>query len=268
MHGNRTRSVRFAASASESHALNSSKITAINLGMESAFIAAALMGHRKENQMKSKLLFVRSAAECVLAAVIFPAAMLAQAPPPPPPQQPGVLGSSVSVSGAISQLNYGPEMEVTSFLVSGNTLVTFPPHVGCTIGSVLKSGENVQVTGYGSTTPAGMQRIELVSLSAEGRTFSVPRPGQFTSYNGSATVRQLNYNREGDIDGFLLSNRVFAKTPPPFSATLTSMISVGSQVSITGYAHPAMNGWTIVDVQSINGQTVAPGPVGPPPGPR
>jgi len=217
--------------------------------------------------MKIKSLLLGAVVECVFAAVIFSTALFAQAPPPPPtPQQPGLLGSSVSASGTISQLNYGPEMEVTSFLVNGNTLVTFPPHVGLTVGSVLKSGESVQVTGYSSTTPTGMQRIELVSLSAEGRTFSIPQLGQFTSYNGSATVRQLNYN--GDVDGFLLSNNVFVKTPPPFSATLTSIVSVGSQVSVTGYAHQAMNGWTIVDVQSINGQTIAFGPAGPPPGPR
>lgn len=182
--------------------------------------------------MESKLSLVRAAAVCVLAAVIFPAVLFAQAPPPPPPQQPGVLGSSASVSGRISQLNYGPEMEVTSFLVNGNTLVTFPPHVGLTAESVLKTGENVQVTGYGSTTPTGMQRIELVSLSAEGRTLSVPQPGLFTSYSGSGTVKQLNYNREGDVDGFLLSNNVFAKTPPPFSATLTSIVSVLSLIHI------------------------------------
>jgi len=126
----------------------------------------------------------------------------------------------------------------------------------------------VQASGYASTTASGMSRVDLVSLTAGGRTFSVPQPGQFTSYSGSGTVKQLNYNREGDVDGFLLSNDVFAKTPPPFSTTLNSIVSVGSQVSITGYAHQGMNGWTIVDVQSINGQTVAAGSVGPLPGTR
>jgi hypothetical protein len=82
-----------------------------------------------------------------LRSIDFLGLSLAQGPPPPP----ALSGSNTSISGAISQLNYGPEMEVTSFLVNQNTLVTFPPHVGVAIGAALKPGENVQVTGYGFT---------------------------------------------------------------------------------------------------------------------
>jgi hypothetical protein len=192
-------------------------------------------------------------------------ALFSQAPPQGSAPSPGAYASA---SGTISQLNYGPEMEVTSFLVNGTTLVTFPPHVAWALSSTLKPGENVQVTGYGGTTLTGMQRIELQTLSSAGRTFTVPQPGQFTPYSGSGKVTQLNYNREGEVDGFLLDNGVFAKTPPPSSATLASMVSVGQEVSLAGYSHRAMNGRTVVDVQSINGRTIAYGPPGPPPPPR
>jgi hypothetical protein len=191
--------------------------------------------------------------------------LLAQGPPPPAPP---MSNNYTSVSGSISQLNYGPEMEVTSFLLNGNTLVTFPPHVGWTLNSTLKAGENVQVNGYGGATANGMQRIELQTISVGGRTLSVPQPGQFTSYNTSGKVTQLNYNREGDVDGFLLDSGVFAKTPPPFSTGLSSMVSVGSQVSVTGFSHQTISGRTVVDVQSINGQAIADASPGPPRPPR
>jgi hypothetical protein len=113
-----------------------------------------------------------------------------------------------------------------------------------------------------------MQRIELQTISVGGKTLTVPQPGQFTSYSSSGKVIQLNYNREGEVDGFLLNNGVFAKTPPPFSTTLTSMVSVGSQVSVTGYSHQTMSGRTVLDVQSINGQTIAYAPPPPPQPPR
>jgi len=188
-------------------------------------------------------------------------ALFAQAPPPG-------AGAVASVSGTISQLNYGPEMDVTSFLVNGNTLVTFPPHAAWLLSSTLRPGENVQITGYDGATRMGIRRIEMQTLSAGGRTFTLPQPGQFAPYDGSGKVTQLNYNREGEVDGFLLDNGVFAKTPPPLSATLTSTISMGQQVSIAGYSHQTMNGRTVVDLQSINGQTIAYGPPGPPPPPR
>jgi hypothetical protein len=192
--------------------------------------------------------------------------MLAQGPSGPPP--PPTSNNSSTISGSISQLNYGPEMEVASFLVNGNTLVTFPPHVGWALSSILKPGQSVQVTGYGNSTPSGMQRIELQTVNTGGRTFTVPQPGQFTSYTASGKVTQLNYNREGDVDGFMLDNGVFAKTPPPLSASVTANVSVGSQVSVTGYSHRTMSGQTVVDVQSINGQPMAAGPPSPPPLPR
>ena len=198
----------------------------------------------------------------LLAASVLYAQVGPPAPPPPNSAAPS------SISGTISQLNYGPEMEVTSFLVNGNTLVVFPPHVSAVLGSTLRSGENVEVTGYGGSTATGMQRLELATLNVGGRTLSVPQPGKFTSYSGAGRVTQLNYNREGDVDGFLLDNGVFAKTPPPVSVSLASTVSVGSQVSITGYSHQAMNGRTVVDVQSINWQTVAYAPPGPPRPPR
>jgi hypothetical protein len=105
-------------------------------------------------------------------------------------------------------------------------------------------------------------------MTAAGKTFSVPQPGQFTTYNGSGKVAQLNYNREGEVDGFLLDNGVFVKMPPPVSASLGSSVSVGSQLSITGNSHQSMTGRTVVDLQSINGQTVAYAPPGPPAPPR
>ena len=192
--------------------------------------------------------------------------MLAQGPPGPPP--PPTSNDLASISGSISQLNYGTEMEVTSFLMNGNVLVTFPPHVGWALASTSKRGQDVQVTGYSRSTPSGMQRMELQTLNAGGRTLTVPQPGQGTSYTASGKVMQLNYNREGDVDGLLLDNGVFAKTPPPLSASVTANVSVGSQVSVSGYSHQTMSGQTVVDVQSINGQTLAAAPPGPPPPPR
>jgi hypothetical protein len=206
-----------------------------------------------------------SGSKCLVALFLLAATSVLFAQVAPPPGPPPNAGSYSTLSGTISQLNYGPEMEVASFLINRNTLVTFPPHIGVILGSTLSPGESVQVTGYGSPTVTGMQRIELVTLNAGGKTFSVPQPGQFTSYNGAGKVTQLNYNREGDVDGFFLDNGVFAKTPPPSSTTLTSMVFVGGQVSLTGYSHQAMNGRTVVDVQSLNGQAIAYAPPVPPP---
>ena len=65
---------------------------------------------------------VVSTMKCWIAVLSFAGAyaLFAQAPPT-------AAGADASVSGTISQLNYGPEMDVTSFLVNGNTLASNPP---------------------------------------------------------------------------------------------------------------------------------------------
>jgi hypothetical protein len=184
----------------------------------------------------------------------------------PPGPQP--IGAYATITGAISQLNYGPELEVRGFVLNNNTIVTFPPHAGVTLSPVVKSGDNVTVSGYQSNTYSGLQRLDLTSLTdaTSGKTFTIPQPGQFTSYGGEGRVTQLNYNDQGEVDGFFLDNGVFAKAPP-FSAALRSMVSVGSSATIEGYAHQTVSGRTIVDVQSLNGQAINYGPRGAPPPP-
>lgn len=168
-----------------------------------------------------------------------------------------------SVSGVISQLNYGRELEVTGFVVEGKTLVTFPPHLGAALSPLLQAGERVEVAGYGRRTASGMPRIELATLAVAGRSFSMPRPWQFTSYEGSGKVMQFNYNAEGEVDGFLLEDGTFCKTPPHLGRTLMRMIALGSEVSVSGFAHETITGRAVVDVQSVNGQSI--GHASPPP---
>src|SRR5262245_9754513 len=87
----------------------------------------------RRNEMKS--FFAPTRCLVVVFTLAGASALFGQAPPQGPPPNPGAYAS---VSGTISQLNYGPEMEVTSFLVNGNTLVTFPPHVALALSSTLK----------------------------------------------------------------------------------------------------------------------------------
>jgi hypothetical protein len=177
----------------------------------------------------------------ILAVIGLSATLLhAQLPPPgPKPGQPPPAGSYSSASGTIWQLNYGRELEVRGFLIGANTLVTFPPHIGCALGPYLAVGNNVKVDGYATTTITGLQRFDMAAFTnlSTGKTFSLPQPGQFTNYSGSGRITQFNYNNQGEIDGLILDNGVFAKTPPPFSATLRSLVQTGGTVSISGYAH-------------------------------
>jgi hypothetical protein len=170
--------------------------------------------------------------------------------------QPGVpIGSATNVSGAITQFNFGGEGEPTGFWL-GSTLV----HVrgGGLVLSSFQVGDLVLVAGYSVITKAGVQRVDATSVvnDSRGITISIPQPGSETAYSGSGRVAQFNYNREGEIDGLVLSDGTIVKTPPHLGATISSLAPINSNVVVTGYARPTVLGKTVVDAITINGQTV------------
>ena len=188
-------------------------------------------------------------------------------PPAGPPAQGGVY---TTLSGSISQFNYDRDAEIEGFLFKNNTLVHLPPRVAQRIGTSIRAGDTIQITGYAQTSPAGMQTIEAVSIQdrTTGKSFSVPQPGGAAPYSASGRIQQLNYGRDGAINGLLFDNGTFASIPP-FSASNPSSIRVGTTVAYTGYARSTISGRTVVDAQTvtINGQPLALGMAGPDRGP-
>ena len=190
------------------------------------------------------------------------------APPPAgPPAQGGVY---TTLSGSIAQFNYDRDAEVEGFLLKNNTLVHLPPRVAQRLGTSMHAGDTVQITGYAQISPAGMQTIEAVGVQdrTSGKSFSVPQPGGAAPYSASGRIQQLNYGRDGAVDGLLFDNGTFAAIPP-FSAANPTSIRVGATIAFTGYARSTISGRTVVDVQTltINGQPLALGMVGPERGP-
>lgn len=179
--------------------------------------------------------------------------------------QPGAIptGSATSVSGTISQFNFGGEGERSGFLL-GTTLV----HVrgGTLVLSNFAVGDSVQVSGYGLTTDTGVQRVDATSVvnSARNITITIPQPGSETAYSSTGRVAQFNYGGRGEIDGLVLSDGTIVKTPPHLGSTTSTLAAVGSNITITGYARKTVLGKTVVDADTINGQTVRGGAPGVP----
>ena len=168
------------------------------------------------------------------------------------------LLEKTAVLGPVTQLNYGPEFELTGFLVGIDTLVAFPAQTGYVIAPNLKVGDTVKVAGFKSSTPTGLKRIEPLELAnlSNGKSFTIPSQERTTVYACSGTVAQFNYGAEGQEVGFVLDSGVLARTPPSFSSVLRSLLRTGTPVAISGIGHKTVSGQTIVDVQAINGQPI------------
>ena len=90
---------------------------------------------------------------------------------------------------------------------------------------------------------------------AQGRRGPLPRPngpapaGVYTTVTGS--VSQLNYDREADINGFLLNNNTFVHLPPRAALRVAGAIRPGDTVQVAGLAQTSPGGSQQIEAQSI-----------------
>lgn len=117
---------------------------------------------------------------------------------------------------------------------------------------------------------------QQTTLSTPPANVQAGAPSAPAQYSGHSRIEQLNYDRRGAVNGFLMSNGVLVFTPPTDGTTAASTMRKGSAVSVTGMSHQTVNGRTVVNAQSlkVGDQTVVfamggpGGPGGPPTPPR
>jgi hypothetical protein len=79
-------------------------------------------------------------------------ALFAQPPAPVP-----IPAATSSVTGSISQFNYGPDGRVQGFVVAPNTLVSLPPDLAMQVEILAKVGDQVRASGFATQAGSGMQ---------------------------------------------------------------------------------------------------------------
>jgi hypothetical protein len=201
--------------------------------------------------------------------------------------------TTTTVSGAtgtIIQLNYGSDGTVSGFLIGTDVLLAFPTPVTGGIATLGAVGSTVTYSGTAVTSSSGFESVRVSSFKDGTATYtaptSAPTPAAYPSTAG--TVKQLNYNAQGDIDGFVFlpsvtgATEILVLTAPQASATLKPLLTVGATISVTGDSETgsptsctASGALAVVDATSltIGTQTIViagggsgvghPGPVGP-----
>jgi hypothetical protein len=185
----------------------------------------------------------------------------------PPAPASALPAAASSVSGSISQFNYGPDARVQGFVVASNTLISLPPDWAIQVELLAKPGDPVKATGYTSPAASGIQIMQPQTLSVAGRMLTVAEPSLPAPYAGTGVIRSLNYGPQGEVNGFVLQSGIIALTPPMGTSDV-SVVKPGAGISVSGFARTTPTGRTVVDVQTIttNGQTIAMNPVPPGPG--
>ncbi|MBS1874869.1 MAG: hypothetical protein JSU00_16750 [Acidobacteria bacterium] len=186
--------------------------------------------------------------------------------------------SVTNVTGAIAQTNYGSGGQVEGFLIGTNVLLTFGSQVSGGVASLGVAGNNVTYSGSSvtdSTTSFSTVRVTSFKNNTTGASYTsstTTTTPTATAYGPTAgTLKQLNYDQNGAINGFLFtasgsSTAVFVSTGSGASSTLKPLLTVGGTVSVTGTTMSATaastctasTALTVVEASSliVNGQTI------------
>jgi hypothetical protein len=105
--------------------------------------------------------------------------------PPPPPVPPSVgpsavlgpttLGTDATITGVVRGFNFGPAGEVNGLILSGGTVVYFPPDPGNQVTLLVHPGARVRVRGWVRQGPAGNELLsaETITNRATGSSITL-----------------------------------------------------------------------------------------------
>ncbi len=89
--------------------------------------------------------------------------------------------------------------------------------------------------------------------------------GMYTTISGK--VSQFNYDRNADVEGFLLNSNTLVHLPPRAAARIESTVHTGDTVQVAGLAQTAPSGFQTVIAQSVQDRTSGKSLTMPQPGP-
>ncbi len=162
-----------------------------------------------------------------------------------------------SFSGTVDAFNMGPRGEPNALLItdaSGKIMqVNFPPWMALAIQQAVAVGDSVTLTAAPMRSMPDHAVYGLVSLNAKGKSIQIPRPGDVKSGHAEGTIKQLNYDRDGRVDGAVLISGDFVEIGP---AAGRLDLKVGAKLTADGPSQLLPGGQTLVRADTVNGTAV------------
>lgn len=118
-----------------------------------------------------------------------------------------------------------------------------------------------------NTLLTGLLGISLTALAAaQGPRAILPAaPGTLTTVSG--TISQFNYDRDAEVEGFLLNNKTLVHLLPQAAAQLSPAMHSGDNVQVTGNEQTTNTGFQTIEAQAVRDRTSGKSLTLPQPGP-
>jgi hypothetical protein len=169
----------------------------------------------------------------------------ARAQEPGGPRLPPASFQTTVVQGVVAQYLMDPDGFVDGLLLSNNTIIRFPPHLGQVLTQTVGPQDIVRVEGFfeSSGTFHASSIIDLQSQRTvadysppPGRP-APPRPGSLPrrALSANGTIRVLTQGKRSEINGVVLADGTVVHFAPTVGMQFAALLREGNQFAATGY---------------------------------
>jgi hypothetical protein len=169
----------------------------------------------------------------------------ARAQEPRGPRPPPASFQTTVVKGVVAQYLMNPDGFVDGLLLSNNTIIRFPPHLGQVLTQTVSPQDVVRVEGF-FESPGTLRASSIIDLQSQRSVVDnppspghphPPRPGSVPrqQLSASGTIRVLTHGKHSEINGVVLLDGTVVHFASPVGMQIAALLREGNQFAATGY---------------------------------
>jgi hypothetical protein len=161
------------------------------------------------------------------------------------PRLPPASFQTTVVQGVVAQYLMNPDGFVDGLLLSNNTIIRFPPHLGQVLTQTVSPQDIVRVEGFFESS-GSFHASSIIDLQSQrsvadnspppGRP-PPPRPGSLPRrpLSANGTIRILTQGKRSEINGVVLADGTVVHFAPTVGTQFAALLREGNQFAATGY---------------------------------
>jgi hypothetical protein len=165
----------------------------------------------------------------------------AQEPESPPPAS----FQTTVVQGVVAQYLMNPDGLVDGLLLSNNTIIRFPPHLGQVLTQTINPQDIIRVEGFFESSGT-FHASSIVDLQNQRAVADhppppghppPPPPGSLPrrALSANGTIRVLTQGKRSEINGVVLADGTVVHFAPTVGKQFATLLRAGNQFAATGY---------------------------------
>jgi hypothetical protein len=169
----------------------------------------------------------------------------ARAQDPGGPRLPPTSFQTTVVQGVVAQYLMNPDGFVDGLLLSNNTIIRFPPHLGQVLTQTVSPQDIVRVEGFFESSGT-FHASSIIDLQSQRSVADyppppghppAPRPGSLPRrpLSANGTIRVLTQGKRSEINGVVLADGTVVHFAPTVGMQFAALLREGNQFAATGY---------------------------------